>query len=69
MKNFLLFLLWILLYLIFVFIQLCLAIGLNMAVFGRGEGGITAIGGVLAFWTSYKIVKAIRSRLTSKKES
>jgi len=65
MKNFLLFLLWILLYLIFVFIQLCLAIGLNMAVFGRGEGGITAIGAILSFWTSYKIVKVIRARFTT----
>ena len=40
-----------------------------MVVLGRMEGGITAIGTILSFWTSYKIVKAIRSRITSKKES
>ena len=40
-----------------------------MVVLGRMEGGITAIGTILSFWTSYKVVKAIRSRLTSKKES
>ena len=69
MKKILLLLLWILLYLISAFILLCLAIGLNMAVFGRGDGGITAVGGVFALWASYKIVKAIRARVLSKKES
>jgi len=66
MKKLLLFLLWILLYLIFAFILLVLAVFLNMAVFGRGDGAITAVGSVFGLWASYKIVKAIRSSLQAK---
>jgi len=68
MNKVVLFFLSVLLYLVFLFIQLCLSIGLNMAVFGRGEGGITAIGSLLSIWTSYKLLQLIRSRVMTRKE-
>jgi hypothetical protein len=67
MKKFLLFLFWILLYFVFFWIQVVIAIGLNFAFFERGDGGITGLGSIIAFWTSYIIVKAIRSRILNKK--
>ena len=68
MKKILFTVLWIACYFVFFWIQLAISIGLNFAFFERGDGAITALGTIIAFWTSYIIVIAIRSRILSKKK-
>ena len=41
------------------FVQGGIFIGINALVFGRATGGITALGGIIAIWTSFKFVKWI----------
>jgi hypothetical protein len=41
------------------FIQLFTFIGFNFLVFGRGVGVITALGGIIPLWTSYKFTSLI----------
>jgi len=38
------------------------AIVINWILFGRPAGSITAIGGIIAFWVSYKIVKWLKNK-------
>ena len=44
------------LYVVLVWIQLGIAVFINLSITGKPVGGITALG-VVSFWTSYKIVK------------
>ena len=49
-------------YLLVLWIQVAVAAGINLAIFGRPSGAITAVLGIISFWTSYKIIKFLRSR-------
>tara|TARA_R110002012_G_scaffold292802_1_gene488158 strand:+ start:2573 stop:2794 length:222 start_codon:yes stop_codon:yes gene_type:complete len=64
MKKVITAILLFILYLIFWWIQSVVAIGLNFAFFNRGAGGITAVGSLIAFWTSFKIVKIIHVKIS-----
>ena len=57
MKKVLLIILSIIIYFLAVWLLIGISIGINFAVFGRGTGGITAIGSIISFWLSYKFVK------------
>lgn len=50
------------LYVVLVWIQLGIAILINLSITGRPVGGITALG-VVSLWTSYKIVKHLYSKI------
>ena len=57
MKKLLLIILCIVIYIFVIFLLSSVSIGINMAVFGRGTGGITAIGGIASIWLAFKFVK------------
>ena len=59
MKKILLIILSLGIYSFFYFIQLFTFIGFNFLVFGRGVGAITALGGIIPLWTSYKFTSLI----------
>ncbi len=59
MKKALIIILSIIIYLISLWVLLAISIGINFAVFGRGAGGITALGSIISIWLSYKFVKWI----------
>ena len=59
MKKVLLFILSAGIYIFIWFLLTGCFIGINLAVYGRGVGGITGLGSVLALWFSYKFVKWI----------
>lgn len=50
------------LYVVLVWIQLGIAVLINLSITGRPVGGITALG-VVSFWTTYKIVKHLYSKI------
>tara|TARA_B100000927_G_C16330414_1_gene415068 strand:+ start:482 stop:682 length:201 start_codon:yes stop_codon:yes gene_type:complete len=60
MKKLILNILSVIIYIVVWWILAGLSIGINFAIFGRGTGGITAVGGLLSFWLSYKLVKWLR---------
>lgn len=57
MKKLLLIILCIIIYIIVLQLLVGISIGINFALFGRGTGGITAIGGVASIWLAFKFVK------------
>ena len=59
MKKALLIIFSIIIYLISLWVVVAISIGINFAVFGRGAGGITALGSIISIWLSYKFVKWI----------
>ena len=59
MKKILLIVLSLGLYGFLYFIQLSMFIGLNFLVFNRSVGAISALGGIVPIWTSYKFTKLI----------
>lgn len=59
MKKALLIIFSIIIYLISLWVLVAISIGINFAVFGRGAGGITALGSIISIWLSYKFVKWI----------
>jgi len=58
-KKALLIIFSIIIYLISLWVLVAISIGINFAVFGRGAGGITALGSIISIWLSYKFVKWI----------
>jgi len=58
-KKALLIIFSIIIYLISLWVVVAISIGINFAVFGRGAGGITALGSIISIWLSYKFVKWI----------
>lgn len=59
MKKALLIILSIIIYFFVLWLLIGISVGINFAVFGRGTGGITAMGSIISFWLSYKFVKWI----------
>jgi hypothetical protein len=62
MKNLLLLVGTTFAYLVIWFLLAAVAIFINLTLFGRPAGSITAIGGIFAFWASYKIVKWLKNK-------
>ena len=67
MKKVLLIILSVGIYGFLYFIQLFIFIGINLLVFNRGVGAITALGGIVPIWTSYKFTKWIWKKYFSPK--
>tara|TARA_Y200000002_G_scaffold378222_1_gene385168 strand:+ start:1196 stop:1405 length:210 start_codon:yes stop_codon:yes gene_type:complete len=59
MKKALLIILSIIIYFFVLWLLIGISVGINFAVFGRGTGGITAMGSIISFWLSYIFVKWI----------
>ena len=57
MKKPLLIILSIIIYIVVLQVLIGLSVGINLAVLGRGTGGMTALGSIISFWLSYKFVK------------
>jgi hypothetical protein len=57
MKKPLLIILSIIIYFIVLWLLAVVSIGINIAVFGRATGGITAFGGIASIWLAYKFVR------------
>uniref|UniRef100_UPI004047BC4B hypothetical protein n=1 Tax=Algoriphagus sp. TaxID=1872435 RepID=UPI004047BC4B len=49
-------------YIIVWWILTAIAVGINLFLLGRETGSITALGGIMAVWLSYKIVKWLRKK-------
>lgn len=62
MKNLLLFIGTIIVYIVIWFLLGGVAVVINWTFYGRPAGSITAIGGIFAFWASYKIVKWLKNK-------
>ncbi len=62
MKKTSVFIVSAIIYIIVWWILAAIAIGLNLFLLGRETGSITALGGIMAFWLSYKIVKWLRKK-------
>ena len=66
MKKLILNILSVIIYIVVWWILVGLSVGVNLAIFGRETGGITAVGGLLSFWLSYKFVKWLRKKYLNK---
>ena len=66
MKKPILIILSIIIYIISFWLLTGVFVGINLAVLGRGIGGITAFGGIISLWLSYKIVKWLWKKYFSK---
>lgn len=62
MKKIFAIILSIMLYFFVWWVLVLISIGLNVAIFKKLTGGITALGGIIAFWLSYKIVKRLSKK-------
>ena len=69
MNKILLYTILVFAYIVLVYIQVAIYIFLQHEISGRWTGGIVAFGGIFSFWTSYKICKWLKKKLTSKKET
>tara|TARA_X000000950_G_C13321540_1_gene420843 strand:- start:144 stop:344 length:201 start_codon:yes stop_codon:yes gene_type:complete len=66
MKKLILNILSVIIYIVVWWILVGLSVGVNLAIFGRETGVVTAVGGLLSFWLSYKFVKWLRKKYLNK---
>ncbi|GEM_PF-5851399 len=63
MKKILSIIIYAFVYVLAFFLQVWVAIGINIMMFETGVGAITALGAIISLWTSYKIVEWLRSKM------